>query len=124
MRRCSTAELREKEIINLCDGTRLGYADDFEFDLCGGKITALLIHQSKGLLCLSKCESVRIPWESIECIGDDTILVKLNLNDAPYCNFFKKCDSKPKFLSFDIASNCKQIVNFAFDSCIIKKYMV
>lgn len=96
MKCCSTAELRQKEIINLCDGVRLGYADDFEFDLCDGKITALLIHQSKGLLSFSKCESVRIPWECIECIGDDTVLIKINLKDAPYCNFFKKCDSKPK----------------------------
>ena len=32
MKRCSTAELRNLEIVNLCDGARLGYACDFEFD--------------------------------------------------------------------------------------------
>jgi sporulation protein YlmC with PRC-barrel domain len=50
MKRCSTAELREKEIINLCDGMRLGYANDFEFDLTDGRITALLLNQQKGFL--------------------------------------------------------------------------
>ena len=98
MKRCSTTELREKEIINLCDGARLGYADDFEFNLCDGKITALMIHQSRGFLFLSKCEPLRIPWEHIECIGDDTILIKINIHEAPYCNFFKKAESKPKIL--------------------------
>lgn len=98
MKRCSTAELREKEIINLCDGLRLGYADDFEFNICDGKITALVIHQFKGVLFWSKCEPVRIAWELIECIGDDTILVKLNSKEAPYCNYFKNTDGKARFL--------------------------
>ena len=39
MERFSTCELREKEVINLCDGARLGTPCDFEFDVCDGKIT-------------------------------------------------------------------------------------
>ncbi len=96
MKRCSTVHLREKEIINLCDGMRLGYADDFEFDLNDGRITALLLDDHRGLFSFAKGEEMRIPWDKIECIGEDTILVKLNLNEAPYCNFFKKNEKKPR----------------------------
>ena len=32
-------DLREKEVINICDGERLGFVEDVEFDLCTGKIT-------------------------------------------------------------------------------------
>ena len=45
MERFSTCELREKEVINLCDGARLGTPCDFEFDVCDGKITALIVPQ-------------------------------------------------------------------------------
>ena len=98
MKRCSTTELREKEIINLCDGLRLGYADDFEFDLTDGRITALLLDRQRGFLCLTKCESLRIPWDCIECVGEDTILVKMNNHEASYCNYFKRQDSRPRLL--------------------------
>ena len=96
MKRCSTIQLREKEIINLCDGTRLGYADDFEFDLNDGCITALLLSNQRGVFCFSKCDELCIPWDKIECIGEDTILVKLNLHEAPYCDFFKRIEKKNK----------------------------
>ena len=29
-------DLREKEVINICDGERLGFVEDVEFDLCTG----------------------------------------------------------------------------------------
>ncbi len=98
MKRCSTTQLREKEIINLCDGLRLGYADDFEFDWKDGHITALLVDHHPSLFCLSKAEQLRIPWEKIECIGEDTVLVRLNPNESPYCEFFKRTTKKSKMI--------------------------
>ena len=41
---CNTEELRCKEIINLCDGSRLGYACDFEFEIDNGKIISIIIN--------------------------------------------------------------------------------
>ena len=35
-------DLREKEVINICDGERLGFVEDVEFDLCTGKITHII----------------------------------------------------------------------------------
>ena len=77
MERFSTCELREKEVINLCDGARLGTPCDFEFDVCDGKITALIVPRPSGFLGLSHNKDLVIPWNRIECIGEDAILVKL-----------------------------------------------
>ena len=45
MKRYSTAELRRLEVVNLCDGARLGYAEDFEFEAEGdcSRILSLII---------------------------------------------------------------------------------
>ena len=54
MRRYSTADLRQLEIINLCDGARLGYATDFEFDCEDARILALVISGGCGFLGFGK----------------------------------------------------------------------
>lgn len=77
----TTARLREKEIINVCDGCRLGRACDFEFDVCDARITALIVNDGSGFLGLGKQRDLLIPWCKIECIGEDTILVKLSPED-------------------------------------------
>ena len=77
---CSTEDIRKKEIINLCDGSRLGCATDFEVNVCDAKILALII-TSGGWFGIGKCDRIIIPWENIECIGEDTILVKLESLD-------------------------------------------
>ena len=85
MKRCSTADLRRLEIINLCDGTRLGYACDFEFDREDARILALVISGSNGIFGLGKEDDVVIPWHKIECFGEDTILVRLSSADLSCC---------------------------------------
>ena len=84
----STTDMRKKEIINLCDGARLGYACDFEFDKCTAQITGLIIENGSGFLGLGKSEKMVIPWCKIECIGEDTILVKYQSHELN--NFCKK----------------------------------
>lgn len=78
---CSTEDIRKKEIINLCDGARLGCATDFEISVCDAKILALII-PSCTWFGFGKGDSIVIPWENIECIGEDTILVKLESIDV------------------------------------------
>ena len=85
MRRCSTADLRHLEIINLCDGTRLGYACDFEFDKEDARILALVIAGNSGFLGFGREDDIIIPWHMIECIGEDTILVKLTQQELSCC---------------------------------------
>ena len=87
----STEELRTKEIINLCDGARLGYACDFEFNKCTAEIVGLIVEKSVGFLGLGAGESMLIPWCKIECIGEDTILVKFTSAELQsFCRKKKK----------------------------------
>ena len=37
------SDLQEKEVINICDGRRLGFVGDLELDIPSGKIRTLII---------------------------------------------------------------------------------
>ena len=43
MERCSTSGIGQKQVINVCDGTNLGFVTDIEFEICEGKIVALIV---------------------------------------------------------------------------------
>ncbi len=77
MERLSTCDLRAKEVVNVCDGARLGCPSDFEFDACDGRITAIVVPRSGGFLGLGREDDIVIPWCRIERIGTDVIIVKL-----------------------------------------------
>ncbi len=66
--------LRDKEVINTETGGRMGYVTDIEIDLEAGRLTALLLPGEGGGF-FSRPKDVRIPWEKIVRIGEDTILV-------------------------------------------------
>lgn len=82
MERFSTCDLRNKEVINLCDGAKMGCPTDFEFDACDGRITALIVSGQGGFLGFGSSNDVVIPWCKIECIGEDAILVRIQVGDA------------------------------------------
>lgn len=75
--RWSSCELSQKQIVNVCDGSNLGCASDFEIDICSGRITALIVSRPSGFLWLCRDDDLIIPWCDIERIGEDTILVKI-----------------------------------------------
>jgi YlmC/YmxH family sporulation protein len=73
------AELRGKEVINITDGTKMGYIDDVEFDTVGGGLSAIVIFGGAKFMGLfGKEDDIVIPFSDIELIGVDTILVKLH----------------------------------------------
>ncbi len=73
---CRITNLHDKEVINVCDGSRLGCVDDVEVDTCNAQLTALVIYGRPKLLgLLGHEDDVVIPWREIEIIGDETILV-------------------------------------------------
>ena len=80
--RLSTCSLMQKQIVNVCDGTNLGCASDFEVDLCDGRLTAIIVGRPSGFLWLSHERDIVIPWCKIECVGEDTILVKLSQSEC------------------------------------------
>ena len=73
---CSINELREKEVINLYDGARLGNASDVMIDLKTGKLTAIILPGTYRLMgFLGREEERIIKWEDIKKIGDDVIII-------------------------------------------------
>ena len=74
-----TSELREREVVNILDGKRLGLASDLESEAETGRIKAIVVPgPGKFLWLFGKSEDFVIPWERIKKIGVDVILV-----DAP-----------------------------------------
>ncbi|MBR1747773.1 MAG: YlmC/YmxH family sporulation protein [Clostridia bacterium] len=70
-------ELREREIINVTDGKRLGKLSDMAFH--NGKIVGLIVPGEKKLLKnLSGGDNIYIPFGCVLKIGDDVILVDLH----------------------------------------------
>ena len=69
--------LQEKEVINICDGRRLGCVCDLEMDAISGKICTLIIPEcgSKWNF-FGKERAFFVPWRCIRRIGDDIILVE------------------------------------------------
>ena len=69
-------DMHNKEVINLCDGTRLGYVDDVEVDTCTAQVTALVISGHSRLFgLLGREPDVVIQWKDIEVVGEETVLV-------------------------------------------------
>lgn len=73
---CRMVELRYKEVINVCDGARLGYVGDVELVLPEGKANAIIVPgPCRFFGIFGRGEDYYIPWECIRQIGDDIILV-------------------------------------------------
>ena len=85
MRICSLCQLKNKEVVNICDGRRLGFVLDVEIDLDCGRVVSLIIPSDGKVLSFSKCRTVRVLWCDIEKIGDDVILVRAAEVIPPDC---------------------------------------
>ncbi len=74
-----SSDFRQKEVINIKNGRRLGYVIDMEFNLYEGRITAIVVPGANKILGFLKGDGdLVIPWEKIKRIGDDVILVDLD----------------------------------------------
>ena len=79
MGNCRFTELKCKEVISTCDGTRIGFVDDVIVDRKTARIVSIVIFGKSSFLGLfGKCEDYIIPWEKIELIGEDTIIISCN----------------------------------------------
>ena len=78
-------ELCEKEVVQLEQGVCLGRADDLEFDPATAQPQSLILLGRPRLLgLLGRDESLTIPWQEIETIGTDAILVHTAVPAAPH----------------------------------------
>lgn len=87
-------ELRAKEVVNTCDGKRLGNIIDMVFDSCSSKVLGFIVPAEKTLFSFLKSSNdIFIPYNRIRKIGKDIILVELapvntmkNPNKSTYNN--------------------------------------
>ncbi len=80
---CRITDMHEKEVINVCNGSRLGCVDDVEIDTCTAQLCAIVIHgRPKALGLMGHEEDILIPWKEIEVIGEETILVNRPAGEA------------------------------------------
>lgn len=75
---CRITDLRYKEVINVRDGSCLGYVSDIEVDTVTAQVISLIIYGRCKLLGLFfREEDIIIRWCDVEVIGEDTILVNM-----------------------------------------------
>jgi YlmC/YmxH family sporulation protein len=69
-------DFKHKEVINIKNGTRLGYVQDVTADFATGNIKEIIVPgNNKFFNILSSESDITIPWNNIKVIGEDLILV-------------------------------------------------
>ena len=80
---CRIAELRNKQVVCVKTGNVLGYVSDIEVNTTNGKLESIIIYGRPRFFGLfGKYDDIVIPWNDIEVIGTETVLVS---SDSPYC---------------------------------------
>lgn len=94
----SFCEMRAKEVVNICDGKKMGNIIDLIFDSSCARITGLVVPAEKSFLNFFKnSNDIFIPYSCIRKIGTDIILVEL----TPVNTLAKEKDEKIKTSKFD-----------------------
>ena len=71
------AELRDRQVICVKNGALLGMVGDIELDIETGRLSSIVIFgRPKGFGLFGRDDDLVIPWDEIEIIGNETILVK------------------------------------------------
>lgn len=74
------SDLRNRDVINIIDGKRLGNIIDIDLDLEKGRVIALVLPgRNRGFGVFSKREDLVVPWDKIIRIGRDVVLVEVPL---------------------------------------------
>lgn len=92
---CKLEELKNKSVINIRNGSNLGFLDDVVIDTVTSKVISIVIYGKKKFFgILGREEDILVSWEDINIIGDDVVLVNVeclkNSNgNTKKNNFFK-----------------------------------
>ncbi len=74
-------DLRQKEVINIKDGARLGFVYDVEINIKTGCVTKIIVAGDCKVFCFfGKETEYVISWCDIKKIGDDIILVDVDID--------------------------------------------
>ena len=73
---CRMRDLRCKEVINISDGCRLGFVSDVDIRVPEGQVIAIVVNGPCRFFGLfGRGAAFYIPWECIQRLGDDIILI-------------------------------------------------
>lgn len=76
---CRASDIRQKEVINIADGRRLGFVGDVDINFEEGRIEAIVVPMGGKIFGLiGKENEFVIPWEKVKRIGEDIILVEMD----------------------------------------------
>ena len=68
--------MHRKEVINVSDGCRLGFVADVDVKIPEGKVVAIVVlGPCRWFGLFGRGEEFYIPWDCIQRIGDDIILI-------------------------------------------------
>lgn len=74
----NATSIRDREVININDGRKLGIVSDVEIDFAQGKVTSIIIPGTGKILGLFGGENdLVLPWSCIKKVGSDVILVDI-----------------------------------------------
>lgn len=92
------SQLRQMEVIDICEGRRLGFISDIIFDDDIKEIEYIVIPPQSSMLSLfRKKDEIFVKWNSIKTIGIDIILVNTDDrkgNDVEFTNNSIKYNSE------------------------------
>ena len=77
----TTSDMKMKEVINIYDGSRVGYVYDFEINFTKGRVDSIVVpSEGRFLKFFAKDDEEVVPWKRIVRIGEDVILVEMRSN--------------------------------------------
>lgn len=73
------SDLQKKDVVNITDGTKIGKIIDIKID-SKGNMDGLIVEKSKFIISMfTSSGEIDIKWNQIEKIGEDVILVNINI---------------------------------------------
>jgi len=74
--KCRLSELRNKEVINIKNGARLGYVDDIELETETASVKSFIVYgRTRFFGFFGREDDLIITCDEIEVVGIDTILI-------------------------------------------------
>lgn len=100
-------DLKQREVINVFDGKKLGRITDLVFDIESGKVEGIIVPGEKKIF--RKTDDIFIPLEKLKRIGDDVILIGIEVKETSFgYNFYSdkaKLEAENQMINFNNTKN-------------------
>jgi YlmC/YmxH family sporulation protein len=96
--RCRITDIKNREVIHVKTGARLGFVNDFEIETSSATLLGIIIFgRLKCFGLFGREEDIVIRWDEIKVMGEDTILVD--------CSMKPKKRKKKRFFPFSFGGS-------------------